>query len=458
MLQIVIPLHHGGGAEKTDIELRYALRGWHACLAEPHTVTLIGRRLPEWLTGVGHIPQENGDLKTAIKLAAKHFPDGFLWAYDDTIPLRPTTAAELKSPVARVPFGTNAPTSWSKQLLKIHARLVAEGIPPLDFSRPHCPYWFDAGMIEEAFADWPGMSAKFPFETWILSKRRVPYRHGLEKQYYHKFAEPPGPAHSFLTFSDQGWTPALKAWLGTRYPDPSPFEKALPAIAPPIPMKIQVHTIRIGSPDWMQVCAPTLDDWCARHGHELVIWRQSDIPKGYPHPKFCEVDMLRRFLKSDATHFFHIDADVFIDPAAPAHPHITGPGLLAMPDYPCKIVRDWPRWAKIRRPQSRLATRGWQYLNAGIWLCDRTAAAAILKRAVPPFHIGCMEQNDWNVWCAMAHRDGMPVHHLPREWNAFHYHEHTAHFYHISGKHKETKLQQRIQWGHIPASAQLTPP
>jgi hypothetical protein len=224
MLQIVIPLHHGGGKEKTNIELRYALRGWHASLQAPFALTIIGLRLPPWLTGVTHIRQPRGDLKDALKIAAKTHPAGFLWAYDDCVPIRSTTPDELKIPVARATFSLSTPTTWSKTLIQVHDRLLKEGIPPIDFSRPHCPYWFDAAMVAEGFADWPAMKAKFPWETWILSKRRTPHRTGVEAQYYKDFHTPPQPHHRFLHFTDGGWTPQLKAWLRQRFPHLSPFE------------------------------------------------------------------------------------------------------------------------------------------------------------------------------------------------------------------------------------------
>ena len=216
-------------------------------------------------------------------------------------------------------------------------------------------------------------------------------------------------------------------------------------------MKIAVHTLRIGHIWWMQACAPSLEDWCEAHGHMLTIWRGRDIPRGYPHPKFCQIDMLRSFLKSDATHFFYVDADVYVNPEAPPHPRIPGPGLIAMPDLPTRISRTWPRWARARHPGFRLRAGEWVYRNAGIWFCDRSAAEAILKHAVPPFFSGCMDQNDWNYWMAMAStKEGMPVHDLPVRWNAYNYHRGNAHFYHLAGKNKVKKYRQRVSQGQIP--------
>lgn len=215
-------------------------------------------------------------------------------------------------------------------------------------------------------------------------------------------------------------------------------------------MKISVHTLRIGKPWWMKACGPSLEAWCARHGHHLTVWGLRDIPKGYPHPKFCQIDMLRHFLKSDSTHFFYIDADVFIDAEAPAHPEISGPGIQAMVDVPTAISRDWADWARRRFRHARRAALKWTYRNAGIWFCDRAAAASILQHTGRPYFLGCMDQNNWNVWLALAHQDGMPVHDLPVIWNAYNYWQDRAHFYHLAGKNKHLKYQARVERGHIP--------
>jgi hypothetical protein len=214
-------------------------------------------------------------------------------------------------------------------------------------------------------------------------------------------------------------------------------------------MKTTVHTIRTGDIWWLKKCAPTLGAWCQRHHHDLQIWDETRIPKNYPHPKFCEIDMLRHFLASDADILFHIDADVYVSPTAPAIPDTYTRGLMAMPDPPGGVVKSWPRWLRLHHPHTRVRPRRWTYLNAGVWLCDRPAASAILRHAIPPHHEGCMEQHAWNHWLALAHRDGMTVHHLPQDWNRFPHWPQPAHLYHLAGKNKEAKWNTQIQRGNI---------
>ena len=130
----------------------------------------------------------------------------------------------LKKTPANKKWG-NVDTKWSGMLIQIRERLEREGIPGFDYSRPHGPYWFDKGMVDEGFRDWPGMTAKFPWETWILSKRDWPRRYGIVKQYYGLFNNPPPPSASFLNYNDGGNSLELRNWLGKRFPEPSSFEK-----------------------------------------------------------------------------------------------------------------------------------------------------------------------------------------------------------------------------------------
>ncbi len=217
---------------------------------------------------------------------------------------------------------------------------------------------------------------------------------------------------------------------------------------------IDVHTLRMGKPWWMEPCGKTLDAWCERHGHRLRVWRARDIPKGYPHPKFCEIDMLKEFLAGPGDWFFYVDADVYVAEDAPRSPEIPQGGLLAMRDAPSKTARNWPRWSKVRYPQHAIHYRTWHYRNAGIWMCDRVGAEMILKQARKPHWVGCMDQNAWNTWCAAAHAAGMPVHDMPETWNAFNYWKEEAHFYHLAGKNKWKKWQQRVERGHFPQDSE----
>lgn len=279
----------------------------------------MSKRLPEGFQGLRHLPCEKG-LKSALKVSSEAFPDGFFWYYDDCCLLRDITAAEMKvTPACRA--WRSAKTTWARSLERIRTRLLKEKCAAKDYSRPHGPYWFDKGMVDEAFHDWSGMAGKFPWESWILSKRKWPSRHGAVKQYYGPFHGPPKEAARYLNYNDKGFSPELRTWLEERFPEESGFEiPPIDVIPPSRLVSLEVHTIRFGTEWWMDLCAPTLDRWCERHGHPLKIWDKSNIDPTYPAEKFCEVDILREFLAGESEWLLYVDADVYVDAEAPAHP------------------------------------------------------------------------------------------------------------------------------------------
>lgn len=219
---ICIPLHHGGGKHGTDLELRFALRSLEAHFQDECEINIIGKHLPDWIQGVNLIESPKG-LKSALVMAARHFEDGFFWYYDDNILLQDLTGEQMKRTPA-VKRWQSPGTNWARMLDRVRERLVKEGHKAVDYSRPHGPYWFDKGMIQEAFEDWPGMKGKFPFESWILSKRKWPAVYKAVKQYYGPFASPPGAGARFMNFNDRGNTLELRNWLRDRFPAKSRWE------------------------------------------------------------------------------------------------------------------------------------------------------------------------------------------------------------------------------------------
>lgn len=442
MISIIIPIHPRGGKFKNNTELRYALRSIERHFKEEHEVLLACKVMPEGFSGCQHLYDGGKGLKTALIKTAEARPEGFFWWYDDCVLLLPQIASDLKQTLACKGW-SKAQTKWSNQLTKIKDRLEAEGFTAWDYSRPHGPYWFDKRMVDEGFADWPGMQDKFPWESWILSKRDWPRRHGNYKQYYGSFNRPPGPNEVLLNYCDGGFTPELQAYLEEVYPKVSSFESAAP--------RMQVHTIRFGNPWWLRLCAPTLDAWCSRHKHPLKVWSTENISAEYPEPKYCEIDMLREFVASEDDWMVYVDADVYVDASAPAHPTLSS-GFWMREDLPGGGPRDFRRW--LRR--HRKSAEGWIYRNAGVWMCDKTSATKLLETITPPYLPGCMEQHQWNWWLSEAARNGLRVGILPPSWNAWAYESKKGAFYHIAGKRKVARLAMfrangRIPYGEQPA-------
>lgn len=217
---IVIPIHPGGGKLGNDTELRYTLRSLVRHFRDDFHVVVVGPSIPDWLMGVTYLHGE--DLKDSLRVAAEAYPDGFFWWSDDVTLCRDVTAQEMK--ITEVyEWSDPTDTVWRKQLETIRDRLEYEGYQALDYSTPHGPYWFDLGMVEEGFADWPDMEGKFPWETWILSKRKWPRCHG---EVYHpgKHFIDPGACRS-INYHDSSNTLVLREYLRHRYPDMCEFEK-----------------------------------------------------------------------------------------------------------------------------------------------------------------------------------------------------------------------------------------
>ena len=190
-----------------------------------YEIAIVGPKLPSWVQGVTHIKQTSGRLKTALCMAAEAYPSGFSWWYDDCVLIKDQTIEQIKLAPAKENRKA-AGTSWMGSLLKVRDRLAREGFVDRDYSTPHGPYFFDKGMIDESFLDWPGMSGKFPFETWILSKRNAPWQSSnVVAQYYGAFRAAPTNDRIFVNWCDAGMTPELISWLESQFPNPSPYEK-----------------------------------------------------------------------------------------------------------------------------------------------------------------------------------------------------------------------------------------
>ncbi|MCW1926273.1 sulfotransferase [Luteolibacter arcticus] len=230
------------------------------------------------------------------------------------------------------------------------------------------------------------------------------------------------------------------------------FRPDFPAATDPV--KLEVHTLRHDNPEWMAECAASLDAWCGRHGYPLHV---SGLNPAYPEAKFCEVDMLRQFLAGDADFMLYVDADVMVHPAAPALDFVAAGGFHVMPDAPYKHVSGaWPAWMADHFPG--IDPFASTYRNAGIWACDRAAAAAMLEVCREPYISGHQEQHQFNAWLAMASLNGMPVHDLSPEWNRFPgKHAGPAWFHHLAGHSKLKKLRQLRRAGYLPAPPEAFP-
>ena len=164
-------------------------------------------------------------------------------------------------------------------------------------------------------------------------------------------------------------------------------------------MKTLVTTIRFGNPPWLQRCAPTLNAWCKRHDLELSIWTDETAKlKGYPDVKFCEVDMLEEFVKSDYDRLIYVDADIYVHPDSPAPDF--GPGMHIRPHGRRVNKPFWLPWCQEHFQRDPID--GGCYRNAGVWVIDKPSAKKLLSVIEEPYIAGIMEQNHFNWWLMLA--------------------------------------------------------
>lgn len=349
---IVIPLHHSGGKHGDNTELRFALRSLETHFKDPYQVVIVGRVLPDWIQNVQHVSHRKG-LKSALRAAANHSPGGFFWFYDDCCLLRDMTAREMRVTPCSKSWG-KPKSAWSRDIEKIRNRLSEQGIRAWDYSRPHGPYWFDKSMVDESFQDWSGMAGKFPFETWILSKRDHPRRHGAVRQYYGRFREPSlNDPKWFLNYNDKGNTRDLRGWLERRFPEPSCHEnfrshddrlsaKFVLSDDTVASTPRYIYTANIGNLDYADLTMGRIKDYAKKVEAKLIVIKETSRT----HPYHALLDCIGKAEKSEkkARHLW-IDLDIVIRKDAGDIFDLCG-DLAWAALHPRTPSRDWPPFAR----------------------------------------------------------------------------------------------------------------
>lgn len=213
-------------------------------------------------------------------------------------------------------------------------------------------------------------------------------------------------------------------------------------------MKAEVHTLRFGDAPWMGECVGSLDHWCGRHSLPLTVWTdETGKEQGYPSPKFCEIDMLRKFLSGKAEWFIYVDADVFVHSQAPL-PEFLVEGIWMFTDmWHRGHQKHWENWCLRNFGQTPVTP----YCNAGIWMCDRKSARVLLDQMTPPFIEMFQEQHQFNWWVSQAVSNGVTLHQLPEVWNSFGRYGSPAWFHHFWGNSKDEEIQTLREFGTLDA-------
>lgn len=212
-------------------------------------------------------------------------------------------------------------------------------------------------------------------------------------------------------------------------------------------MKVEAHTIRYGNPDYMSVCAPTLDRWVAQHGYPLRIWTEHDNRPEYPCLKFCVVEMLRGVLAGDSDWLVYIDADIYVRPDAPRMEFLEERvGMLTVKSSRRRIgTLDW--WCRKYGEPSRVERmKKWWPRNCGWFAIDRDSAERLLQAVCLPYFEGTMEECQMNYWMALAvDRHGLKVHYAPKEWHRFFWQHGPGWMWHLARQHNKMLHLERIR-------------
>ena len=202
-------------------------------------------------------------------------------------------------------------------------------------------------------------------------------------------------------------------------------------------MTTEVHTLRFGTADYFDLCVPSLERWCKSHKYQITVW---DDSHGYEVPKFVEMDMIAKFLKSESDRMIYIDADVFIHPSAPKMPAFKGLAIANdkwhdahAPHFRKWIVENYgKKVAKVKKAS-------WKYCNAGVWSLDRQAAVYLYKVMQDFPMIEFFQEQHWFNLCAfVATQEKIHLTELPNHWNRCGRDLEPSWFWHLWGN---TKLE-----------------
>lgn len=217
-------------------------------------------------------------------------------------------------------------------------------------------------------------------------------------------------------------------------------------------MKIEVHTIRTGSPDWLVLCGHTLDKWVARHGYPLRVWTEQDNRPEYPCLKFCVTQMWKEFAEGDSDWMVYIDGDIYVHPEAPEMSFLADHSGALLPRSPRKTNGRYSWWCRTHLGQAVDVPAHWWNRCMGWFAIDRHAVKALLQIVAPPYNEGTLDECQANYWMSEAvKRFGLNVASPPQVWHRFYWQSGTGWMWHLARtSNKMAKLCRIRHEGKIP--------
>lgn len=235
-------VYWAGGADGD--ELRYSIRSATKNLADLKNVAICGD-IPDWFTGDSiHSPKwtKRDNMRefrtrkwakwidSIVKLRRiiddDRITDRFLWMYDDTFIVRPTSIADLETPCVGGTLRTNERGNlWRAARRRTAQALADRGLPRRDYST-HYPLVFTKSKLLQTIEEFECDTRPRVIESLYGNQHATRTRPTAGVFHYRRS---PGPGWTIPTDVDVinvgGFNRHVASVITPMFPDPSPYER-----------------------------------------------------------------------------------------------------------------------------------------------------------------------------------------------------------------------------------------
>ena len=276
-VDILIPLR-ADGSKSGNLELRFALRSIERNLRGFRKIWIVSSAPPSGFGEIGFIrcpddrPRKQMNIHRAIAAALRHreIADEVIFWADDNVLLAPLDVRELPVAVRSdgllgFPGGDDARV-WHRSLRQTGEALRAKGLPALNYEA-HTPVRFNREKYlalenEFDFESGVGFCYISLYLNYYGADKTVPMRQ-VKATAEGKTFDPASLAGKlFAGYNDTGLAAGMAAELRRRFPEPSRFEAAPPAVDYyPVPPKLGAVVGTFGTPFHVRLQLAALARW-----------------------------------------------------------------------------------------------------------------------------------------------------------------------------------------------------
>lgn len=238
---IVYPLKYPGGSQFNNLELRYSLRSIEKHLKDNVPIYIISAKKPDFLNENIRFIEEDGYMKAMEK--ACDIAKEIVWWNDDIYLIkdidweylrlwrRSTQQVGIKQQKQRL----KSTNGWSANLGKVIERLRENGLTTYSYVS-HSPYMYDTEKLREIIPYF-NFGYKSSIETAYGNIYDPPLRKSGDKILRYNanyFWGDIGKNKYMLNHDNAGFTPSLRYWLQTQFPNKCKYEVGYkkPELAP----------------------------------------------------------------------------------------------------------------------------------------------------------------------------------------------------------------------------------